>query len=1151
MQIHIRRPFWQRWLSATIIFVMLMGMGRFTPPLSVLSATQTLSMGGTMPGLVINKTAEDLNGAPLRPGDTIRYTLRVTNSSDSPMTGVRITDTLPFGVTFAAVVPAGYTGPNPLVWAVSGLPANAMWTGYITVTVDSGVSAIGGNVATVSSNQEGAQETPPVYPPGGGDVVIVPAPPVVTDPISGTVLNDATPVFSGTGEAGGAVTVYDEEDDVVCTATVAPDGTWTCTPDEPLAEGAQTIIVTITDDAGNESDPTFVDVIVDTIVPAPPVVTDPISGTVLNDATPVFSGTGEAGGAVTVYDEEDDVVCTATVAPDGTWTCTPDEPLAEGAQTITATVTDAAGNESDPTPVTFTVDTLVPAPPVIITPGNGTLTNDATPTFSGTGEAGGALNVYNAAGAVVCTITVAPDGTWTCTPGAPLAEGEQTVTATVTDAAGNESNPTPVTFTVDTGAPAAPVITTPINGTLTNDATPAFSGMGEAGGALTAFDAAGAVVCTATVAPDGTWTCTPDVPLAEGVQTITATVTDGAGNESDPTPVTFTVDTLVPAPPVITTPGNGALTNDATPAFSGMGEAGGALTVYNAAGAVVCTATVAPDGTWTCTPGAPLAEGIQIVTATITDAAGNESASASVIFTVDTVAPAAPVITTPINGTLTNDATPAFSGMGEAGGALTAFDAAGAVVCTATVAPDGTWTCTPDVPLAEGVQTITATVTDGAGNESDPTPVTFTVDTLVPAPPVITTPGNGALTNDATPAFSGMGEAGGALTVYNAAGAVVCTATVAPDGTWTCTPGAPLAEGVQTVAATVTDAAGNESDPTPVIFTVDSLAPAAPIITTPISGTVTNNPMPTFSGMGEAEGALTLYDEAGTVVCATMVASDGTWMCTPAYLLMDGERTFIATVTDAAGNESAPTPVFIIVDTLGGNTLNEPPQAVADEFVVPESVPEQPFSTLDVLANDGDPDGDAITITQVTAPGHGVVATDGATIVYTPTANYLGVDTFTYTITDGEFEDTAHVTITVSPVADLAVSQDISASIGGYKITLVAQNLGPRPAPGAVVSDTFPVEMGAAVWTCDASGGAACPNVSGVGALEETLGIFPAGGVLTYTIFTSGGTNKIVWNTVTITPPANMFDLAMGNNSAARPTIYRILLLIVYKNYTP
>jgi hypothetical protein len=203
------------------------------------------------------------------------------------------------------------------------------------------------------------------------------------------------------------------------------------------------------------------------------------------------------------------------------------------------------------------------------------------------------------------------------------------------------------------------------------------------------------------------------------------------------------------------------LTNDATPAFSGMGEAGGALTVYNAAGAVVCTATVAPDGTWTCTPGAPLAEGIQIVTATITDAAGNDERLCIRYLHRGYRRSRSAGHHHSHQRHIDQRRDAGVQWDGEAGGALTAFDAAGAVVCTATVAPDGTWTCTPDVPLAEGVQTITATVTDARATKAirRPLPSLWTPTFLRrrSSPP----PGNGALTNNATPAFSGMGEAGG------------------------------------------------------------------------------------------------------------------------------------------------------------------------------------------------------------------------------------------------------------------------------------------------------------------------------------------------------------------------------------------------------
>ncbi|MEJ5312433.1 MAG: Ig-like domain-containing protein, partial [Anaerolineae bacterium] len=182
----------------------------------------------------------------------------------------------------------------------------------------------------------------------------------------------------------------------------------------------------------------------DTTAPAPVTVTAPISGTVTNDNTPTFVGTGEPGADITIYDEEGNVVCTTTVNPDGSWSCTPTVPLAEGEQTFEVTQTDAAGNESSPVEVTVTIDTVAPAPVTITAPISGTATNDNTPTFAGTGEPGSQIKVYDAGGNVICTTTVAGDGSWSCTPSTPLAEGEQTFEVTQTDAAGNESSPVEV-----------------------------------------------------------------------------------------------------------------------------------------------------------------------------------------------------------------------------------------------------------------------------------------------------------------------------------------------------------------------------------------------------------------------------------------------------------------------------------------------------------------------------------------------------------------------------------------------------------------------------------------------------------------------------------------------------------------------------------
>jgi hypothetical protein len=107
-------------------------------------------------------------------------------------------------------------------------------------------------------------------------------------------------------------------------------------------------------------------------------------------------------------------------------------------------------------------------------------------------------------------------------------------------------------------------------------------------------------------------------------------------------------------------------------------------------------------------------------------------------------------------------------------------------------------------------------------------------------------------------------------------------------------------------------------------------------------------------------------------------------------------------------------------------------------------------------------------------------------------------------------------------------------------------------ATPAVRSNTVHPAVGTAInWTCVADGGAICPNANGSGDIEETLLTFPAGSVLTYTVSANGGTNEIVLNTVTITAPDTMFDVIQENNIASRPTLYRVILPLVFRNYTP
>jgi len=99
-----------------------------------------------------------------------------------------------------------------------------------------------------------------------------------------------------------------------------------------------------------------------------------------------------------------------------------------------------------------------------------------------------------------------------------------------------------------------------------------------------------------------------------------------------------------------------------------------------------------------------------------------------------------------------------------------------------------------------------------------------------------------------------------------------------------------------------------------------------------------------------------------------------------------------------------------------------------------------------------------------------------------------------------------------------------------------------------VISDTFPSSLGDIEWTCVAAGGAACPQASGTGHIEETLATFPAGGVVTYTVSARILVSTVENNTVTITAPEGIFDPDMTNNVATRPTLYRLILPDIYKN---
>ncbi|MCP3138190.1 kelch repeat-containing protein [Pyxidicoccus xibeiensis] len=562
-------------------------------------------------------------------------------------------------------------------------------------------------------------------------------------------------------------------------------------------------------------------------------------------------------------------------------------PGTEGFYLLTVTVNAVRGG------TVLYIDGRPPAVPVLTSPA--ALVNSTTPTIAGTAEAGSTVTVTVDRG-VVGTALADASGHWSFVPASALAQGAHTVSVAATDAAGNEGHGTEERhFTVDSVAPAAPVLTSP--DALIGGATPTVAGTAEADSTVEVrLD--GAVVGTVRAASSGAWSLALTAPLAHGAHVATATATDAAGNASAlSADRRFMVDTLAPEAPVLTGPA--VLVSTVTPVIEGKAEPGSTVTV-RLDGFVVGTAVTNGVGGFSLRPDEALAQGLSTATATATDAVGNTSAaSAPRGFTVDTLAPAAPILTGPASRVATT--TPTLEGTAEPGSRV-AVKLDGIDLGSATANASGAWSLTPGAPVSRGAHLATAIATDAAGNASLPSaPRGFTVSSALPAPPVLTAPA--AMVGSAQPTIEGRAEAGALVTVL-VDGVEAGTVSVDAFGTWRFTPSSELAQGAHRVTATATDAEGNASAASAAReFTVDSVAPEKPQVLTPASGESVGADAVSFSGKAEAGSAVTVSVD-GAVMGRVTAAQDGTWSFTSPYALSAGDHQVSATATDGAGNVS-------------------------------------------------------------------------------------------------------------------------------------------------------------------------------------------------------------------------------------------------------
>jgi VCBS repeat-containing protein len=762
--------------------------------------------------------------------------------------------------------------------------------------------------------------------------------------------------------------------------TLNADGTLTYTPN-PNFTGTDTIVYTISDGQGGTASAT----VTVTVTPAndAPVGSD-VSASVAEDGvlSGMLPGSDPDGDALTFVLATAPANGTAIINADGSYSYAPN-PDFNGSDSFTFTISDGTAP-----PQTYTVF-------ITVTPeGDAPVANPTPLVVSEDTPASGALNAYDPDGGPLTYALTAPpangivalnaDGTYTYTPN-PGFNGPDSFAITVTDSSG-ATVVVPISFSV------APVDDAPVanpSPLVVTEDTPAIGNLNASdpdGDPLTYTVATQPANGTLIVNADGSYSYTPN-PNFNGPDSFTVAVSDPQGN-TILVPVSFTVTPVNDSP--VANPSPLIVTED-TPAI-------GSLNAYDPDGDTLSfvlstppsggTVVINPDGTYTYTPN-PNFFGSDSFTVTVIDDSG---ASVSILVPVSvTISPVNdPPVANPPPLTVTED-TPAT-------GSLNASDPDGDLLGYALAAPpangtvilngDGTYTYTPN-PNFFGPDSFSVTISDSAG-------ASITVSVAVTVNPV----DNDAPVASPTPlVVSEDTPASGALNAYDPDGGPVTYVLTTPpangivtlnaDGSYTYTPN-PNFNGSDSFTITVTDSSG-ATLVVPISFTV---APVddAPVgsdlsITLPEDGGFVGT-LPAGSDPDGQPVTFALGRPPSSGIAT--VNPDGSFSYVPAANFF-GTDSFTYVISDG-------TSISVHTVTITVTAVNDAPVAGPDAAVVPQDTP----TIVPVLLNDGDVDGDGLTIIEARA-GIGAVSINAdGTLTYTPPSGFVGVTTITYIISDGK-----------------------------------------------------------------------------------------------------------------------------------------------------
>ncbi|MFZ6648871.1 Ig-like domain-containing protein [Undibacterium sp. TJN25] len=586
---------------------------------------------------------------------------------------------------------------------------------------------------------------------------------------------------------------------------------------------------------------------------------------------------------------------------------------------------------------------------------------------------------------------------------------------------------------------------------ITNDATPTLNGTAGANATVKLYDTDGTTLLSSTTADgSGNWSITSS-SLSDGSHTLKVTQTDSGSNTSPlSSGLVLTIDTTVAAPTALAlasgsdsgTLGDG-ITNVGTPTVTGHSEANALVRLYDTDGTTqIGSATADSSGNWSITSSS-LSTGSHTLTAQQTDVAGNISAASSgYTFTLDTIGPVGMALSTALVNMSSATSGSTVATLSAHDDTAIQYDFAPG---NGTIdADNGKFTVSGNnlvaaQNLTAGTYHIYMQATDAAGNESFQL---FSID-VVDAPsvasigrvssstvPTATTSIDYMVTfsqsvtgvdiNDFT--LTASGNAAGTIASVSGSGDTytVTVNGIGGDGTLRLdlkNSGTGIQNGLSIGIIDGFSAGQN--------YKLDHTAPASPSAPTMTVGTdtggsntdaITQNTAPIFTGTGEANAAVMLYDTDGTTLLGSTTANNsGNWSITSSAL-STGTHTLTVKLSDLAGNVStASTGRTVIIDTSAAAPPTPTVAASSDGGVLGDGITNVATPTIT---------GTAEANASIT-----LYDTDGTTVLGTATADGAGV----WSIVSSTLTGPGSHTLTVKQT-DLA--GNVSAASGGLVLTI-------------------------------------------------------------------------------------------------------------------